>query len=94
VIKKKKSKLNKRIVRQTLRGYRAVNEFTASEERTWTRRLSSDQARAMFIELCQVWERDGARARGNLKTVERLRIAETIRAQRPFTQIVQRMRAR
>jgi hypothetical protein len=48
----------------------------------------------MFIELCQVWERDGARARGNLKTVERLRIAETIRAQRPFAQIARRMEKR
>ncbi|MBI5304233.1 MAG: hypothetical protein HY868_19025 [Chloroflexi bacterium] len=89
-----KQKLNKRIVRQIVRGYKSVNRFTAVEERAWVSQLTEKEARAMFIELCKAWEHGGARAGGNLKAIERLRIAETIRAQRPFAQIVRRMKKR
>jgi len=82
------------LVRQTLRGYGRVNRFTDAEERALATRLTPEAARARFIELCQAWEQGGARAGGDLKAVEHLRIAETVRAQRPFVEIVRRMRRR
>ncbi|CAG0943774.1 hypothetical protein ANRL1_01468 [Anaerolineae bacterium] len=87
-------KLNKRVVRQMVRGFKTVNRFTDAEERATAARLTPKQARAMFIELCQAWERGGARAGGDMKAVERLRIAETVRAQRPFAEIARRMKRR
>ncbi len=86
-----KNKLNKRVVRQMLRGYQAVNQFTDAEERALAIRLTPSQARARFIELCQVWEQDGARMQ-HVQVAERLRIAETIRAQRPWARIARKMK--
>ena len=88
---KTRRKLNKRLVRQTLRGYARADKFTLSEELAWAAQLTREQARMLFIELCQVWEHGGERAGGNRQAIERLRIAETIRSQRPFAEIARRM---
>ncbi|MBI4786450.1 MAG: hypothetical protein HY782_05320 [Chloroflexi bacterium] len=85
-------KRNKRIVRQMLRGYARVNEFTQAEEREWAARLTPEEARRIFVELCQVWERSGAKAGGNWQAVDRLRIKELVEAQRPFAHVARRVR--
>lgn len=89
-----KSKLNKRLVRQTLRGYKAMNKYTQTEERVWATQLTSQQARALFIELCQAWEQSGARTGGDWEAIERLNTARTIQAQQPFVKLAQRMARR
>ncbi|MBM3129042.1 MAG: hypothetical protein FJ009_10535 [Chloroflexi bacterium] len=87
-------KLNKRLLRQMLRGYRMMNKITATEERAWAARLTPKAARAVFEDLYRTWERMGARAGGDWEALERRRIAETIQAQRPFVRLARRMRRR
>ncbi len=92
--KARERKLNARLVRRMMRGYRWMNKFTAQEERAWAARMTPQEARAVFIELCQAGEHANARAHGNWEAVERFRIAETIRARKPFVQIARRMKRR
>lgn len=85
-------KLNARLVRQMLRGYRRMNEFTQAEERTWAARLTEKESRKIFEELYSVWEKMGACAGGNWQAVERLRLAESLKTQRLFAQAARRLR--
>jgi hypothetical protein len=68
-----KQKLNKRWVRQMLRGYRALNKITAAERRAWLERMTVEEARKIFDELHQDtdrWKEDG----GDLDALEQRRL--------------------
>ena len=88
----KQKESNRQLMRRTLRGYKRTNQFTQAEERAWAAQLTPEEARQIFVELCQVWERGGAKAGGNWQAVDRLRIKELLKAQRPFAHLARRMR--
>jgi hypothetical protein len=87
-----KEKLNARLVRQWLRGQKAMNKITQAEERVWAARLTPRQARQLFHELNSLWEKSGSRADGNWEAVERLRFKETLRTQRRFVLLARRIK--
>lgn len=79
-----KEKLNKRWVRQLLRGYRALNKITAAERRAWLERMTVEEARKIFDELHQDtdrWKEYG----GDLAALEQRRLAGKIQGRQFFT---------
>ncbi len=85
-------KLTKGLMRRKMRGYRWMNKFTAQEERARASQLTPRQARQLFIELNTLWEKSNARAGGDWKAVERLRIKETLETQRRFSSLARRIK--
>jgi len=82
-------KLNKRAIRQTLRGYARADKFNQQERRAWLSRLTIDQARQIFDDLHQDaddWKRFG----GNLQALEQRRTASKIEGRRIFMRLAQR----
>ena len=47
------TKLNREIVLQTLKGYEEVNRITAREERERLKKMTANEARAIFDDLCE-----------------------------------------
>ena len=71
-------KLNKRLVKQTLRGYQLVNKITEAERRVWLEHMSIEEARKIFDELHQ-----GA----DLEAVERQRINSKVQGRQPYIRL-------
>lgn len=86
------SNLDARAVRQMIHGYQRANKVTRAEECVWAMRLTSHQARQIFIELCQVWEHQRTNALKH--TLEQLEIARTRREQQVWIKLAQRMERR
>lgn len=82
-----KKKLNKRLMRQTLRGYRLMNQITTAEEYEWARRLTAQEAWRTFEKLYLTWKQTGARAGGDWEAVDRMKIAELIQTQKTFVRL-------
>ena len=79
-------KLNKRLVKQTLRGYQLVNKITEVERRVWLEHMSIEEARKIFDELHQGaddWKKDG----GDLEAVERQRINSKVQGRQPYIRL-------
>jgi hypothetical protein len=86
---KPSKKLNKRLVRQTLRGYARADKFFRQERRAWLSRLTIEQAREIFDDLHHGgddWKRFG----GDLTALEKRRIASKIKGRRIFMRLSQR----
>ena len=84
-----KTKLNKRLVRQWLRGLRAMNNITQAERRAWLMGLSVAQARQVFDDLNQLgdrWKESG----GDLETLERRRVESKIAGRHLFLKIARK----
>jgi hypothetical protein len=84
-----KSKLNKRLVRQTLKGYARADKSIQQERHAWLAQLTAEEARRIFDELHQdadKWKQFG----GDLKALEERRTASKIRGRRIFMRLYRR----
>ncbi len=82
-------KMNKRLVRQTLRGYARADKSIQRERREWLAHLTTEQARRLFDELHQdadKWKQFG----GDLKALEDRRIAGKIKGRRIMMRLYER----
>jgi hypothetical protein len=92
--KKQMPVVNKRLLKQTLRGYAEMNKVTQAEEWAWAARLTSKESREIFEDLYLFWEKTGARAGGDWEALDRLKMAEMMQIQRRFVRLARRMRRR
>ncbi len=84
-----KIELNKRLVRQTLRGYARADKSIQRERREWLAHLATEQARRLFDELHQdadKWKQFG----GDLKALAERRVASKIEGRRIFMRLYER----
>jgi len=82
-------KLNKRLVRQTWRGYARASKSIQKERRVRLASLTMDEARRMFDDLHQNgddWKRFG----GDLQALERRRMEGKIQMRRILDRLAQR----
>ena len=87
--KTRTEKINKRLVRQTLRGYARADKSIQRERREWLAHLTTEQARRLFDELHQdadKWKQFG----GDLKALEERRIASKIKGRRILMRLYER----
>ena len=81
--------LNKRKVKQALRGYQLANKVIEAERRAWLERLTFEQARAIFDQLHQDadrWKKEG----GNLAALERRRIKGSVQGRQVYIRLARR----
>lgn len=79
-------KLNKRLVKQTLRGFQLVKKINAAERRAWLEHMSIEEARKIFEDLHQNaddWKKHG----GNLEALERRRIHSKVKGRQVYIHI-------
>ncbi len=84
-----KSKLNKRLVRQTLRGYARADKSNQQERHLWLAKLTTEDARRIFDELHQdadKWKQFG----GDVKALEERRTASKIKGRRILMRLYER----
>jgi hypothetical protein len=77
-----KKKLNKRAIRQTLRGYARADKFIEQEKRVWLRRLTPEQSWALFDELYRAWSHLSSTRGGEWPIMEKSRLEEKIALRR------------
>jgi len=86
-------KLNKRAIRQTLRGYARADKLIQQERRAWLAHLTIEQAREIFDFLNQDtddWKKFG----GNLSAIEKRRMESKIEGRRIFARLSLALAAR
>lgn len=86
-------KLNKRAIRQTLRGYARADKIFRRERRAWLSCLTIEQARQIFDFLNQEaddWKKFG----GNLSAIEKRRMEGKIEGRRIFAKLSLALAAR
>ncbi len=90
---KQQLKLNKRIVKQTLRGYKRANRFIEEERRAQLQKLTHEQSWAIFDDLYRTWERMGKRGHEGQVT-RREDVRDCVALRRKLNRFAHRMRPR
>lgn len=80
------TKLDRDIVLQTLAGYAEVNKITEAERRARLKTMTDAQARAVYDDLCAIWDRAGDR-NGNWRRLNQRRIEQKIRVRQSFERL-------
>ena len=71
-------------VLEYLQGYALANEFLKAERRRELARMTPEESRAIFDQLCEIWERSGSKAGGHLDALDDLRLASLLAQRRAF----------
>ncbi len=77
-----KKKLNKQLVRQTLRGYARANKFIEAEKRAWLSRLTPKESWELFDDLYRSWKQMRKKSSDGWKTLEQRRLEEKVALRR------------
>lgn len=80
--KEKAGQMNKRLVRQTLRGYARADKFIEAEKRAWLPGLTPQQAWKLFDELFSAREQLRPRRDAGWKNMEKRRLEEKVSLRR------------
>ena len=71
------------LIRKQLAGYRRVNEFIDIEKRRKLQRMTVDESRAIFVDLCRAWEHS-FKQNPSLGDLERQRLHDLLEYRRIF----------
>jgi hypothetical protein len=74
----------KRQVLEYFQGYALANEFLQAERRRELARMKPEESRAIFDQLCEIWERSGSKAGGHLDALDDLQLASLLAQRRAF----------
>jgi len=67
-----------------LRGYALANEFHQAERMVDLARMTPEESRAIFDQLCEIWDRTGSKAGGHLDALDELRVQSLVAQRRAF----------
>jgi hypothetical protein len=84
-----KSKLNKRLVRQTLKGYARADKSIEAEKRAWLQTLTAEQSWELFDELFEAWEQLRPYRDAGWENLEKRRLEEKIALRRVLDRVAQ-----
>ena len=87
-------KLNKRAIRQTLRGYARADKFIEQEKRAWLQSMTPEQSWALFDELFGAWAHLSSMRGGEGRILEKSRLEEKIALRRALDHAAQEPRRR
>jgi len=71
-------------VLEYLQGYALANEFLEAERMRELAWMTHEESRAVFDQLCEVWERSGSKAGGHLDALDELRLLALLVQRRAF----------
>jgi hypothetical protein len=71
-------------VLEYLRGYALANEFLEAERRENLARMTPEESRAIFDQLCEIWDQSGSKAGGDLGALDELHLESHLRQRRAF----------
>lgn len=71
-------------VLEYLQGYALANEFIDAERRDRLARMTPEESRAIFDQLCEIWDRTGSQAGGHLDALDELRLRSLLAQRHAF----------
>lgn len=67
-----------------LQGYALAAEFLEAERQERLARMTPEESRAIFDQLCEIWDRTGSKAGGHLDALDALRVQSLCAQRRAF----------
>lgn len=67
-----------------LRGYALAGEFLNAERTERLARMTPEESRAIFDQLCEIWNRTGSKTGGHLDALDELRVRSLFAQRRAF----------
>lgn len=67
-----------------LRGYALAAEFLEAERKERLARMTPQESRAIFDQLCEIWDRSGSKAGGDLDALGELQLSPLLVQRRAF----------
>lgn len=87
-----KEKLNRRLIRQTVKGYARADELMQTEKRAWLKGLTFKESWDLFIDLFQSWEQMRQRNGEGWEIVRQRRLEEKVTLRRLLDRVARKMR--
>jgi hypothetical protein len=84
------SRLNRDLLKQTLRGYEEVNRITEAERRARLPLMTIQESLEAFTNLYDVWHRTGRLAGGNLAALEQRQYKHLLQQRRTFVRLAKK----
>ena len=86
-------KLDREVILKTIRGYEEVNRITESERIVRLKRMTIEESLQVFRGLYRVWVEIGAKTGGDMESLNRRRLEETLEFRRKLNEVSRHMTA-